>query len=69
MPAKLEQYDFALAVATLGNFRQQLQSWIRYYNSQSETSITIRDPRNILDQLYTIDQAYRKLLIETGRIN
>lgn len=61
--------EFALAIATLGDFKKHCRVWIEYYNSVPETAILPGDPRNILEQLYNIDQAYKKLLQETGRIN
>lgn len=65
----INEYDFTLAVAALGHYRKHIREWMIWYQSQPEIIISIRDPRDLILQLYNIDQSFRKLLIETGRIN
>lgn len=62
-------YDFALAVACLGNYRRQLKQLINQLDSQPEASIRVTDARDIDQGLYAIDQAYKTLCRETGRLN
>ena len=64
-----EELDYTIAISYLGRRRRYLKQWVKWYQAQVETSITVRDPRDILTQLYNVDQAYRRLMIETGRLN